>query len=114
MLLNIRPETTYMYKNVNLCSVVLLFSQVLKYGAFFISTDTANIMNSLRKSGFHFAANIMMPPSPEECTKAVVHGAATRERDVYFPHTTTMLCTMLRHWIPSIVEAFLKFSFTRD
>ena len=76
--------------------------------------STKNSVNNLRKHGFNFLLDTLPMGDPADAGLAIIRGGALRQREVYYPYMEARIVTLLRDWIPTVLEALSRFYFQRS
>ncbi|XP_056003922.1 hydroxysteroid 11-beta-dehydrogenase 1-like protein [Ostrea edulis] len=73
---------------------------------------TENAIRGLRDYGQHYLLEMLPAETPSDTALAIIRGGAKRQREIFHPYLSLKIMTLLRDWIPNIVEFINRSMFT--
>lgn len=73
---------------------------------------TENAIKGLKDYGQHYLLEMLPAETPSDTALAIIRGGAMRQREIFHPYLSIRLMTLLRDWMPNVVEYINRSVFT--
>ena len=77
------------------------------------SPGTDNAVTQLRNFGVPYLLEMIPAADPADTALAVIKGAATRRKEVYYPYLEARATTLMRHLAPDLLSAFTRYLYSK-